>query len=196
MSRTVYYGRVSTTEQNADQQRADAMAHGCDKVFLDEGSSGFNTDPHERKGWQMVMAALSSGDVLFVRWLDRISRKYDVLARTMRALMDMGVTVRCTLNGFEFDGATNDPIKKATRDALLAFMSAQGEVDYLNRLEMQRRGIQLAAAAGKYKGRPKKYDDAAIAAWRRENGATIKATADEFGINVSTVKRALAAKVV
>lgn len=39
-----------------------------------------------------------------------------------------------------FDGKPKDPIEKATRDAVLAFMAAQGEADYLNRAEMQRRG--------------------------------------------------------
>jgi DNA invertase Pin-like site-specific DNA recombinase len=111
----------------------------------------------------------------------------------MRQLMDMGVRVVCTLNGMEFDGTASDPIKKATRDAILAFMAAQGEADYLNRRDMQARGIRIAKMAGKYKGRAKAKDADVVVAWRAENGATIKDTAEHFGISPATVKRYCAA---
>jgi DNA invertase Pin-like site-specific DNA recombinase len=105
--------------------------------------------------------------------------------------MDKGVLVRCTLNNMEFDGSTEDPLKKATRDALLAFMQAQGEVDYLNRKEMQRRGIDRAMREEpeKYRGRGRAADAAKVAGWRREHKASIAATAEEFSISAATVKR-------
>ncbi len=96
--------------------------------------------------------------------------------------MEQGVRVECTLNGMWFDGREEDPIQKAMRDAVLAFMAAQGEVDYTNRAEMQRPGVAIAKAAGKYTGRARSYDYAAIKAWRAENGASIRATAGQFGI--------------
>jgi len=190
---SIYYGRVSTTEQNLGQQRAEAEALGCNACYFDEGVSGYHVAPGDRPEWQKVMAALRRGDALYVRWLDRISRRYDELHSTMQALMKLGVTVHCTLNGMVFDGATEDPIAKATRDAVLAFMAAQGEVDYLNRKEMQRRGIEIAKAEGRYTGRPKSVDDAAVATWKAETGASIKQTAEHFGIGESSVKRALKA---
>jgi putative DNA-invertase from lambdoid prophage Rac len=192
-SHSIYYGRVSTSEQNSSQQRVEAEALGCDDCFFDEGVSGYHVAPVDRPEWPKVMAALRRGDTLYVRWLDRISRRYDELHNTMQVLMQRGVTVRCTMNGMVFDGATDDPIAKATRDAVLAFMAAQGEVDYVNRKEMQRRGIQLAKEEGRYTGRPKSVDDAAVAAWKAETGATIKATAEHFSIGESSVKRALKA---
>jgi DNA invertase Pin-like site-specific DNA recombinase len=192
-SHSIYYGRVSTSEQNSSQQRVEAEALGCDACFFDEGVSGYHVAPADRPEWPKVMAALRRGDTLYVRWLDRISRRYDELHNTMQVLMQRGVTVRCTMNGMVFDGATDDPIAKATRDAVLAFMAAQGEVDYVNRKEMQRRGIQLAKEEGRYTGRPKSVDDAAVSAWKAETGATIKATAEHFGIGESSVKRALKA---
>jgi putative DNA-invertase from lambdoid prophage Rac len=132
---------------------------------------------------------VSVGGVLYVRWLDRISRRYDELYRAMRQLMDTGVKVVCTLNGMEFDGTATDPIKKATRDAILAFMAAQGEADYLNRREMQARGVDVAKAEGKYKGRVKAGDPATVKAWRAENGKSIAETAEHFEISTATVKR-------
>lgn len=90
------------------------------------------------------------GRILIVRWLDRISRCYDKLHATMRRLMELGVPVEGTPNGMVFDGKAKDPIDKATRVSVLAFMAAQGEADYRNRAEMQRRAVAIAKAAGKY----------------------------------------------
>lgn len=75
-------------------------------------------------------------------------RRYDELNLVMQELMRMGIKVVCTLTGMQFDGTASNAIDKATRDAVLAFIAAQGEADYLNRREMQKRGIEVAKAAG------------------------------------------------
>jgi putative DNA-invertase from lambdoid prophage Rac len=194
--KTIYYGRISTTEgQTSASQYEDAKKQGVDAkhVHVDEGVSGYHVAPSERTEWKRVMDKLADGGVLYVRWLDRISRRYDELHRVMRELMDMGVKVVCTLNGMSFDGTATDPMLKATRDAVLAFMAAQGEADYINRREMQRRGIDIAKANGEYKGRAKTLDPAMVKAWRAENGKSIAATAEHFEVSVATVKRYCAA---
>ncbi len=192
MTKTIYYGRISTTDgQTPASQYDDAAKQGVSAkhVHIDEGISGYHVAPEDRPEWKRVMDKLSDGGVLYVRWLDRISRHYDVLHRTMRQLMESGVKVVCTMNGMVFDGTATDAISKATRDAVLAFMAAQGEADYLNRREMQRRGIETAKAQGKHLGRAKAADAADVVAWRAEHGATIAVTAENFGISVATVKR-------
>ncbi|CAB3797427.1 recombinase family protein [Pararobbsia alpina] len=193
--RKLYYGRISTTDgQSAASQHEDAKQHGVNvkDVFIDEGISGYHVAPGDREQWRKVEHDLRHGGVLIVRWLDRISRRYDELHRTMRRLIDMGVRVECTLNGMVFDGNATDPIAKATRDAVLAFMAAQGEADYKNRAEMQRRGVAIAKATGKYTGRERSHDYGAIRAWRAEHGASIRQTAEQFGVGTATVKRACA----
>jgi DNA invertase Pin-like site-specific DNA recombinase len=193
--RKLYYGRISTTDgQSSESQYADAKAHGVgDKdVFIDEGVSGYHVAPEDREQWRKVEHDLRHGGVLIVRWLDRISRRYDELHNVMRRLMANGVRVECTLNGMVFDGTETDEMKLAVRDALLAFMAAQGQADYRNRAEMQRRGVAIAKAAGKYKGRQRAHDYGAIRAWRAEHGASIQVTAEQFGVGTATVKRACA----
>jgi putative DNA-invertase from lambdoid prophage Rac len=195
--RRIYYGRISTTDgQSSASQYADAEAQGIDRrdVFIDEGVSGYHVAPMDRPQWQHVERDLRHGGTLVVRWLDRISRRYDELHATMRRLMDAGVRVECTLNGMAFDGTATDAINKATRDAVLAFMAAQGEADYLNRREMQARGIAIAKADGSYAtvGRKRKADYAAVREWRAEQGASIAQTAAQFGISTAAVKRACA----
>ena len=196
--KTIYYGRISTTEgQTSASQYEDAKQQGIDAkhVHIDEGVSGYHVSPMDRTEWKRVMDKLSDGGVLYIRWTDRISRRYDELSTVMNLLMSMGVKVICTLNGMEFDGTATDATKKAIRDSLLAFMAAQGEADYLNRKEMQKRGIAVAKAArdGRYVGRVKVADPATVAAWRAEHGASIKATAEHFEISTATVKRYCAA---
>ncbi|MBN3791871.1 recombinase family protein [Burkholderia sp. Ac-20353] len=194
--KTVYYGRISTTDgQTSASQYDDAAKQGvhAKHIHIDEGVSGYHVAPEDRPEWKRVLDKLSDGGVLYVRWLDRISRRYDELHRTMRHLMDAGVKVVCTMNGMVFDGTATDAISKATRDAVLAFMAAQGEADYLNRREMQKRGIESAKAQGKDMGRPKAADATEVVAWRAEHGASIAATSEHFGISVATVKRYCAA---
>lgn len=195
--RRIYYGRISTTDgQTSASQYADAEAQGIGRAdtFIDEGVSGYHVAPRDRVQWSHVERDLRHGGSLVVRWLDRISRRYDELHETMQRLMRARVRVECTLNGMVFDGGATDAISKATRDAVLAFMAAQGEADYLNRREMQARGIQLAKAAGKYGqvGRKRKANYAEVRAWREAHGASIAETAEHFGISSAAVKRALA----
>lgn len=198
--KTIYYGRVSTNDgQTSASQYDDATAQGVKlkDVHIDEAVSGYHVAPADRAEWRRVMDKLSDGGVLYVRWLDRISRRYDEMHAVMQTLMKMGVKVICTLNGMEFDGNATDAMQKATRDALLAFMSAQGEADYLNRREMQRRGIERVKADDalkplderKNKGRKRVADAATVSAWRAEHGKSIAETAAEFEISVATVKR-------
>ncbi|MGF6723027.1 putative DNA-invertase from lambdoid prophage Rac [Paraburkholderia sp. GAS41] len=193
----IYYGRISTTDgQTSASQYADAEAQGIERedTFIDEGVSGYHVAPLDREQWPHVERDLRKGGVLVVRWLDRISRRYDELHETMQRLMKRGVRVECTLNGMAFDGAAKDAISKATRDAVLAFMAAQGEADYLNRREMQARGIAIAKEGGSYAnvGRKRKADYAEVREWRAEHGASISQTAEHFGISTAAVKRAIA----
>lgn len=163
-------------------------------MFIDEGVSEYRVAPLDCEQWAIVERALHNGGVLYVPWLDRISRRYDELYETMQRLMKAKVRVICTLNGMVFDGGATDAINKATRDAVLAFLAAQGEADYLNRREMQARGIAVAKAAAKYEqvGRKRKADYAKVRAWREPHGASIAETAAHFGISTAAVNRALA----
>ena len=55
-------------------------------------------------------------------------------------------------------------------------------------------GIERARAEGKALGRTKTIDDTLVVTWRTANCASIKATAEEFGISIASVKRACAAR--
>jgi putative DNA-invertase from lambdoid prophage Rac len=156
------YARVSTSDQTAAHQLQQARAAGFDidedNVIKDEGVSGVSTCFAEREGGRRLLDKLRPGDVLVVRWLDRLGRNYDDVRDTVQALMRKGVIVRTVINNFTFDGSQKDPIQKSIRDALLAFMSAIGQAQAEATKLAQQAGIAHAQATERvYLGRKPSY---------------------------------------
>jgi hypothetical protein len=75
----------------------------------------------DRPEGKRLFDKLRAGDMLVVRWVDRLGRNYDDVCDTIREFMRRGVVIRTVINNFTFDGATNDPVQKAVRDALIGF---------------------------------------------------------------------------
>ncbi|PDT87747.1 recombinase [Bradyrhizobium sp. Y36] len=155
---TIFYARVSTTDQTVEHQRTGAEAAGfkIDRVVADHGVSGISTRLAERPEGKRLFDILRSGDTLVVRWIDRLGRNYGDVCDTIREFMRRGVVIRTVINGLTFDGATKDPMQQAVRDALIAFMAATAQANAEAIKEAQRGGIALAKAkAGetKYRGR-------------------------------------------
>ena len=69
--------------------------------------------------------------------------------------MRRGVTIRTVINNFTFDGATKDPMQRAVRDALIAFMAATSQAQAEATKAAQRVGIEHAKQSGEpaYLGR-------------------------------------------
>jgi DNA invertase Pin-like site-specific DNA recombinase len=64
------------------------------------------------------------------------------------------VVIRTVINNMRLDGATEDPMQQAVRDALIAFMAATAQSQAEASKEAQRAGIEHAKASGEsYKGR-------------------------------------------
>jgi putative DNA-invertase from lambdoid prophage Rac len=156
MSRTILYARVSTTDQMIAHQLTQARAAGfaIDDVVADDGVSGISTRLADRPQGRRLFDLLRAGDVLVVRWVDRLGRNYQDVTDTIRDFMRRGVVIRTVINGMTFDGATQDPIQQAVRDALIAFMAAIAQAQAEATREAQKAGIAAAkATGGKYLGR-------------------------------------------
>src|SRR6516165_1561108 len=86
-----------------------------------------------------------------------------VLAATMmtfarRSASSCGAAIRTVINNMTFDGATQDPVQKAVRDALIAFMAATAQAQAEATKAAQRAGIEHAKAKGDgYRGRKPSY---------------------------------------
>jgi DNA invertase Pin-like site-specific DNA recombinase len=101
---------------------------------------------------------LRRGDVLVVRWVQRLGRYYDDVTETIRFFMKKGVVIRTVIN-MTFDGATKDPVQMAVRDALIAFMAATAQAQAEATKEAQRAGIDANRGdAHKYRGKKPSYD--------------------------------------
>jgi DNA invertase Pin-like site-specific DNA recombinase len=157
----VLYARVSTSEQTIHHQEAHARAAGftIDQVVADNGVSGVSTRLVERPEGRRLFDMLRAGDLLVVRWVDRLGRNYADVVDTIREFMRRGVVIKTVINGMTFDGATADPMLCAVRDALIAFMAATAQAQTEATKAAQRAGIEHAKAYGErcYLGRKPTY---------------------------------------
>lgn len=158
---TVLYARVSTADQTIEHQEAQARKAGfaIDTTVFDDGVSGLATKLSERPEGKRLFDILRQGDVLVVRWVDRLGRNYRDVCDTIHTFMNRGVVIKTVINGMTFDGATTDPIQQAVRDALIAFMAATAQAQAEATKEAQRAGIDFARqTATKYRGRKPTFD--------------------------------------
>jgi putative DNA-invertase from lambdoid prophage Rac len=193
----VFYARVSTTEQTTAHQltQAEAMGFKVDKVVADEGISGVSTKLHERPQGKRLFDMLRRGDVLVVRWVDRLGRDYTDVVDTIREFMRRGVIIKTVINGMVFDGSTSEPMQCAVRDALIAFMAATAQAQAEAIKIAQRAGIDHARAidATAYRGRKPSYDrdalDSIIAALDSADPPSLGQLAKAFNISKQTAFR-------
>jgi len=197
MSKTILYARVSTTDQNASHQRAQAEAAGfvIDEVVIDEGVSGVATKLADRSQGRRLFDMLRRGDTLVVRWVDRLGRNYQDVTDTIRHFLRQGIIVRTVINNMTFDGATTDPVQQAIRDALIAFMAATAQAQAEATKEAQRAGIADAKAHPSkpltYRGRKPSWTreqlDAVLV--MLDQGAGASAISKETGLTRQAVLR-------
>lgn len=163
MTQTILYARVSTADQTLEHQHTHAEAAGfrITHVVADHGVSGVVTRLAERENGKRLFDMLRAGDVLVVRWVDRLGRDYRDVTDTIREFMRRGVVIRTVINGMTFDGATTDPVQQAVRDALIGFMAATAQAQAEASKEAQRAGIAHARASRPttaYRGRKPSFN--------------------------------------
>lgn len=187
MSRIAYY-RVSTGDQSIDAQRQ-ALGGGFDREFADEGVSGA-TPAASRPGFASLLSYVREGDTIYVYALDRLGRDAIDVQATVRKLLDMGVTINVRGVG---------PVGRGAGEIIVAVLAQMAKIErdrIKERCDSGREAAKASLAAtgrthrGKVSlGRPKAADAATVAAWRRENSATIAETMAHFGISRATVAR-------
>ncbi|WP_341864132.1 recombinase family protein [Gymnodinialimonas sp. 57CJ19] len=194
MSQTILYAGVSTAEQNLEHQRTQAEAAGfdIDEVIADHATSGVTTKLAERAEGRRLFDKLREGDVLVVRWVDRLGRDYKDVTDAIREFMRRGVIVRTVINNMTFDGATKDPMQEAVRDALIAFMATTAQAQAEATKEAQRAGIEAVKQdPKKYRGKKPSYDaqQLKIVSTMLADGAGATAIANASGLTRQTVLR-------
>ncbi len=161
--KTILYARVSTRDQTLEHQITQAEAAGfkVDEVIADHGVSGVQQRLQDRSEGRRLFDKLRSGDVLVLRWLDRLGRNYEDVTDAVRHFIRQGVIIRTVINGMTFDGSTTDPVQQAVRDAMIAFLAATAQAQAEATKVAQQAGIQLAKEKGdRFRGRKPSYDRA------------------------------------
>lgn len=170
-SRTYYYARVSTKEQNLDRQLAAFAALGAsERDVITDKESGKSLN---RDGYTALKAAmLRPGDTLVIKSLDRLSRNKADIKNELRYFRDNNIRLKVldlptTLADYpEGQGWVLDMVNNILIEVLSSI--AQQERETIR--QRQAEGIAAARAQGKHLGRPKatKPDnwDAVITRWK------------------------------
>ena len=189
----IAYHRTSTDGQSVESQRQ-ALANGrvFDREFSDEGVSG-SVPAARRPGFAKLLAYVRDGDTVCVYAVDRLGRDALDVQATVRGLLDRGVTVE--VHGLGLIG-------KGVGELILAVLAQVADMERSRINERTSAGRAAARASleatgkthrGKASlGRPQAAQPDQVLAWKHANGASIKQTAEQFCISVTSVKRYMA----
>jgi len=186
MIRVFAYCRVSTADQNTDNQVQEIAASGFvvnTPRIVTETVSG-SVAAMERKGFCALMNKLEATDVLVVTKLDRLGRNAMDVRATVEHLAGIGVRVHClALGGADL----TSPAGKMTMGVIAAV--AEFERDLL--VERTQSGLIRAKAQGKVLGRPRSVDAQArkLVVQRLERGEAVAALARELGTSRQSIMR-------
>lgn len=191
MSRVFAYCRVSTADQNPDNQILEIQAAGFrleSRRVITETVSG-SIAAMEREGFSKLMDRLDWDDVLVVTKLDRLGRNAMDVRATVERLAEINVRVHClALGGVDL----TSPAGKMTMAVIAAV--AEFERDLL--IERTQAGLARARTAGKKFGRPSSLTDQQrdMIRARRATGESLGSLAEAFGVSRSAIQRVSASQ--
>ena len=144
------YVRVSTREQNEARQVIALEEFGVDEIMMDKQSGkDFN-----RPQYQLLIAALSPGDVLVIKSIDRLGRNYEEILEQWRiitkekqaAIVVLDMPLLDTRNSRDLTGTL-------IADIVLQLLSYVAETERAFIRQRQAEGIAAAKARGVRFGR-------------------------------------------
>lgn len=154
-SRTYYYARVSSREQNLDRQIAAFKALGAaDREIITDKESGKNL---ERAGYQALKnAMLRQGDTLVIKSLDRLSRNKCDIKNELQFFKDNGIRLKVidlptTMTELP---AGQEWVFEMVNNILIEVLGTIAEQERETIRRRQTEGIETAKAKGKKLGRP------------------------------------------
>ena len=179
---TLAYARVSTDDQTLDTQiHALEATYKIDRWFKDRAVSGV-VKAKDREGLSELLKYAREGDTIVVYSIDRLGRDTIDVLTTVEELKAKDVAIISKREGFD--------LSTDVGKLMLTMLVSLAELERKNIKARQMAGIERAKAQGKTMGRQKQIDDAEVTKWRMDNTASIKQTAEYFGISPASVKRA------
>jgi putative DNA-invertase from lambdoid prophage Rac len=179
---TFAYGRVSTTEQSADNQRLEIekAGHAVDYWFADTISG--KTSASQRPQFAALLAQIRKGETLIVSKLDRLGRDAQDVGATVKLLAARKIAVIVLQLG-KLD--LTSPAGKM----MLTMLAAVAEMERDLLVERTQSGLARAKSEGKTLGRPSKTtpEQRAEIDAKYKQGTSVSALAREYGISRASV---------
>ena len=154
-SRTYYYARVSSKEQNLDRQLAAFASLGAsERDIITDKESGKDLN---RRGYTALKTAmLRSGDTLVVKSLDRLSRNKADIKNELQYFKEHGIRLKVldlptTMIDYP---AGQEWVLDMVNNILIEVLSSIAQQERLTIRQRQQEGIAAAKAKGKHLGRP------------------------------------------
>jgi len=160
-SRTYFYARVSTKEQNLDRQLDAFRKLGAgDRDIICDKESGKDL---ERKGYQALKTTiLRKGDTLVIKSLDRLSRNKLDIRNELQYFKDNGIRLKIIdLPTTMMDLPEGQEwVFDMVNNILIEVLGTIAEQERITIKARQAEGIAAAKARGQYLGRPRlKFPD-------------------------------------
>ena len=154
-SRTYYYARVSSREQNLDRQLAAFHAMGAqDREIVTDKESGKDLD---RAGYQALKTTmLRRGDTLVIKSLDRLSRNKCDIKRELEYFKENGIRLKVIdlpTTMMELPEG-QEWVFEMVNNILIEVLGTIAQQERETIRKRQAEGIEAAKAKGKKLGRP------------------------------------------
>lgn len=177
------YGRVSTNQQTAENQRLEIINAGfqIDYWFADEGVSG-KVCAKQRPQFALMLDKIRDGETLVVSKLDRLGRDSIDVLQTVQSLADRNIKVVVLQLG-------STDLSSPTGKLLLMMLVAVASMERDLLIERTQAGLMRAKSEGKRLGRPSKTTpkQKAEIVLRRNNGESVASLAREYSVSRATV---------
>ena len=187
-TRAALYARVSTQDQNAENQlralreHADRSGWMIAAEFVDHATSGTR---ERRPGLDALIAEgrRRKFDIIAVAALDRLGRNLRHLVTLLDELQHLGLSLVSLREAIDL----SSPIGRA----MFGLIGVLAEVERAWIVERTHAGLRRARAQGKRLGRPRAITDAGKLRQLLANGVSYRAIARSLNVSEGTVRRAV-----
>jgi len=179
------YGRVSTKEQQSENQRLELERAGFDVSYwyADEGVSG-KVPALQREQFRILLDKIRDHETLVVTKLDRLGRDAQDIGATIKMLAVRHIEVIVLQLG-KLD------LTSSAGKLMLTMLAAMAEMERDLLVERTQAGLVRAKAQGKILGRPASTTDEQriVMTARHSAGTSISALARDYNISRASVMR-------
>lgn len=175
------YSRVSTDQQDTQNQTLDLVRRFPEAVLVEEIASGAKLRPKLSE----LLKSLQTGDTLIVYALDRLGRKCGELVVLLDDLQKRGIILVSVREGIDLGSIGGRFVAQ--------IFAALGEMERSLISERTKTALAAKKSQGKVLGRPLKHTPAMLEQMRtlRADGSTVREISAQVGLSIGRVSELL-----